>query len=586
MTDKPNKTGKTGEFETGEFDKAEEFDKAKKTTKPKLAARSDKALEKSFSQQTPISNHWADLAAFKLVKHHDKDSFTLATGISPSGTIHIGNFRELITAELVARALKKIGKKAKFILSWDDFDVFRKVPKNFPQEVDGRPLKDYLGSPLCDLPDPKKQFGSYALGNEKPLEQSAKKVGVTPEYLYQNKKYRAGEYIDGIRQALSKRADLKSILDRFRKEPLDDNWFPICIYCSFCNRDNTKVTDYDEKDTISYQCDFCQKGETLDLKLTKQVKLLWRIDWPMRWAYEQVDFEPGGKDHSSEGGSFDTAKEIVKKIYNFHPPEFLHYDFVRIKGKGGKISSSSGDVLTIDDLLEVYEPEIVRHFFVSIRPNVEFAIDLTDEVIKNYDVYDRLERQYYGQEPIKTGREKFVKRVYEMCQVGEVLEALVYQPSFRHLTSIVQIYSFDLAKVTEFYENKGYLQSEFDRKKLKIRSQKAIDWIKKYAGDAFCFSLRQSPCDFSQIPANYRTGLVALKKLTLLEKEKEKTQKNVDEKAFFDKIYQLIEREKLDNVDFFKTVYHCLIDKDSGPRLGSFLLVLNVDVLELLLPNE
>ena len=302
----------------------------------------------------------------------------------------------------------------------------------------------------------------------------------------------------------------------------------------------------------------------------------------MRWAYEQVDFEPGGKDHSSEGGSFDTAKEIVRKVYDFHPPEFLHYDFVRIKGKGGKISSSSGDVLTLEDLLEVYEPEIIRHFFVSMRPNVEFAIDLSDEVIKNYDVYDRLERQYYGEEPIKAGKEKFSQRVYEMCQVGEVSDTMAYQPSFRHLTSIVQIYAFDLAKIVNFYQNKGYLKSEFDRKKLEMRSEKAINWIKKYANETFCFSLHKSPLDFSKIPVDYRKGLVELKKLTILEKK----QDNSDEKAFFDQIYQLIKKENLDNVEFFKSVYQCLIGKDSGPRIASFLSVLDVEVLELLLPDQ
>ena len=53
----------------------------------------------------------------------------------------------------------------------------------------------------------------------------------------------------------------------------------------------------------------------------------------MRWAYEKVDFEPGGKDHSSQGGSYTTAKEIVK-IFNGHPPVYLQYDFVSIKGRG------------------------------------------------------------------------------------------------------------------------------------------------------------------------------------------------------------------------------------------------------------
>ena len=30
------------------------------------------------------------------------------------------------------------------------------------------------------------------------------------------------------------------------------------------------------------------------------MKLNWKIDWPMRWMIEDVIFEPGGRDHSSE----------------------------------------------------------------------------------------------------------------------------------------------------------------------------------------------------------------------------------------------------------------------------------------------
>jgi lysyl-tRNA synthetase class 1 len=70
------------------------------------------------------------------------------------------------------------------------------------------------------------------------------------------------------------------------------------------------------------------------------LKLPWRIDWPMRWKEERVCFEPGGKDHSSAGGSYDTAREIVVDVYDGWAPEYIAYDFVRIKGEGGKISSS------------------------------------------------------------------------------------------------------------------------------------------------------------------------------------------------------------------------------------------------------
>ena len=80
--------------------------------------------------------HWADKAAENLIHRNPKKKlFTLAAGISPSGTIHIGNFRDLITAESVSRALKDKGKKVRFIFSWDDYDRLRKIPKNVSDEV-------------------------------------------------------------------------------------------------------------------------------------------------------------------------------------------------------------------------------------------------------------------------------------------------------------------------------------------------------------------------------------------------------------------------------------------------------------------
>ena len=101
----------------------------------------------------------------------------------------------------------------------------------------------------------------------------------------------------------------------------------------------------------------------------------------MRWAYEGVCFEPGGKDHSSAGGSFDTAKHIVREIYGGEAPTYVGYDFVRIKGRAGKISSSSGEVVTVADCLEIYEPELLRWIFVSYRPNTEFQISFDVDVI-------------------------------------------------------------------------------------------------------------------------------------------------------------------------------------------------------------
>ena len=80
-------------------------------------------------------SHWADHAARRALDSIDdsgRTGITVAAGITPSGVIHVGNFREVITVDLVARALRDQGAEVRFIYSWDDFDVFRKVPAGLP----------------------------------------------------------------------------------------------------------------------------------------------------------------------------------------------------------------------------------------------------------------------------------------------------------------------------------------------------------------------------------------------------------------------------------------------------------------------
>ena len=80
---------------------------------------------------------------------------------------------------------------------------------------------------------------------------------------------------------------------------------------------------FDGNSMLSYRCENCSHEGSEDLTSSNRVKLPWRLDWPMRWVYEDVDFEPGGKDHSSQGGSFSTGKELVKEVYGGNAPIYL-----------------------------------------------------------------------------------------------------------------------------------------------------------------------------------------------------------------------------------------------------------------------
>src|SRR3989338_8918256 len=275
-----------------------------------MASSSEKKIKRSEGSQ---AFHWTDITAEKIIREKgDKDSYVVAAGITPSGVVHIGNFREIITADLVKRALEKKGKKVRFIYSWDNYDVFRKVPKNMPKpEI----LEKYLRKAIVDTPDTFGCHNSYAEHHQAKVEQDVPKVGIHPEFLYQAAKYRSGNYVPGIKKALEHTEIIKKILSDFREDPVSEDWLPVTLFCEMCGKDTVKILWLGGYQ-IKYSCG-CGHAEAFDFKKKPILKLKWRIDWPMRWDYEQVDFEPGGKDHSTVGGSYDTGQQIVKEVYEY-----------------------------------------------------------------------------------------------------------------------------------------------------------------------------------------------------------------------------------------------------------------------------
>ena len=106
--------------------------------------------------------HWSEEIAERLIqKNPEKEEFVCAAGISPSGSVHIGNFRDIATPLFVCKALEKKGKKAKLLISWDEFDRCRKIPANV-QAVVGDTYDKYIGCPYVDIPDPWGCHENYA----------------------------------------------------------------------------------------------------------------------------------------------------------------------------------------------------------------------------------------------------------------------------------------------------------------------------------------------------------------------------------------------------------------------------------------
>jgi lysyl-tRNA synthetase class 1 len=507
------------------------------------------------------STHWADQTADTIIATWgDKDLYTCASGITPSGTVHVGNFREMISVELVVRALRDRGKQVRFIYSWDDYDVFRKVPVNMPkQEL----LAKHLRFPITLVPDPWDRDGSYARHHEVDVESVLPEVGIAAEFLYQAERYRSGMYAEGMRRALETREQLKVILDKYRDEDhkIQGEWWPVSVFCTACQRDRTEILGWDGAWGLEYSCE-CGHRETGDLRTLKGAKLVWRVDWPMRWAKEGVDFEPAGKDHHSQGGSFDTSKHVVEEVYGRKPPVTFRYDFIGIKGSPGKMSSSKGKVVDVPDLLRVYQPELVRYLFAGTRPNTEFVISFDLDVIKIYEDYDRTERIYWGTEAAKDEDTRLrERRIYELSQVRGVPAKAPYQVAFRHMTSLLLIFQGDVDRVLASLPGLEEDQAPL----VRSRARRAWYWVNECAPEDFRFAVNDAGTPIA-VADHERAALRALRELALTGPK--------DEKDLSTAIFDAAKANGLEPKAFFKLVYRAIIGKEQGPRLAGFVLTL------------
>ena len=522
--------------------------------------------------------HWADQMASKIIdKKGDLPLYTCASGITPSGTVHIGNFREIITVDLIVRALRDQGKNVRFIYSWDDYDVFRKVPANMPNPEE---LEKYLRYPITMVPDTFGRNENYARHHEVDIEQELPRVGIHPEFLYQASRYRANRYAEGMKKALQNRELIKDCLNEYRDEQhkmkKEDVYWPIAAFCCECNKDTTEITDYDGEYGVTYKCTSCGHVEHGDLRTSKEFKLGWRVDWPMRWNEEKVVFEPGGKDHISPGGSYDTAKLVSKKVFNWDAPVTMKYDFVGLKGIPGKMSSSKGKVIALPDALNVYQPELLRYIFAVNKVDHEFAISFDIDVITMYEAYDRTERIAWGLEEPKekdpAKKESIIlheKRVYELSQIEPGMpKVMPYQIGFRMLTTLLQTYSGDVDAVINSLGDVKPEQVEC----LRRRCVCAWYWVTECAPEEFKFALR---LDGSKAELDE----TALKAITQIRDTVLPVMYEGEDKALQQKMYDIATSLGMEPKALFTTMYHVLINKDQGPRLASFMRIIGQEKL-------
>ena len=519
--------------------------------------------------------HWAEKLARELIKRKpDKEEYVCAAGISPSGSIHIGNFRDIATSYFVVLALRKLGKKARLLFSWDEFDRMRKVPVNVAKV--NSDMEKFIGCPYVDVINPFEGSNArtYAEYFEREFEESIKKFGIEMDYRHQAEMYRGGKYRDLVLLALDKRGQIFDILDSHRTQDAEEgereNYYPVSIYCPECGKDTTKIVSYDENSHVcEYECACGHKGK-FDFNTDFNCKLAWKIDWPMRWLYEGVDFEPGGKDHAAHNGSYDTAKDIARAIFGYVPPLFQGYEFIGIStsdAQAGKMSGSSGLNLTPDTLLKLYEPEILLWLYAKNEPLKAFNFCLDDGILRQYFEFDKMLVDARSDNPNELNA-----YIMDLCKVeGRV----VHPVPFSLLAQLGSVVDFNKEMLELVFRKIGtpYTAEEFNE-----RLSRAEFWLEKCSPenvnklnpvrnwDVYETLDEVEKGEITDLYAFLKNGDYSLDELQTELYAIPARRRGLEKEDKELKTYQ---------GKFFQNVYKLLISKERGPRLYLFLYAID-----------
>jgi lysyl-tRNA synthetase class 1 len=499
--------------------------------------------------------HWADVLADELAKE-DKKKHVLATGITPSGPIHIGNMREVLTTDTVYRSLLSHGVKADLIYVADDYDHLRKVYPYLPKSYE-----KYVGMPISEIPCPCGEHKSYADHYLGSFLNSLKEVGVKPRVYRANEMYKKGMYSDAIQVALENTDKIKKIIETISTRELPKNWIPFNIRCDKCGKITSAESVLYEFPNIEYRCKCGYEG-TVDIREGGVGKLPWRVDWPARWKMLGVTFEPFGKDLGTAGGARDTGEKIVQEIYGYPPPRYTVYEFILLKGQGA-MHSSKGTALSSDEMLNMTPPEVLRFLILRNQPNKHIVFDSGIGVLNLVDEYDQQERVYFGKEE-KTRGMKDLEKTYELSQPYDVPKDMPFQVPYRHLVTLVQI-GKKWSEIKKILLRTGQIPkdlSETDEEHLKQRAEHANYWLENFAPEIIHFKVSK------MMPKLKLTGE---EKKFLVNLTQKISSSSWDAEDIHNAIYEATEEEEITTKTAFKTIYQVILNQEKGPRAGYFL---------------
>jgi lysyl-tRNA synthetase class 1 len=548
-------------------------------------------------------NDWVDRFADEVIAESQLRApgkpVVCASGVSPSGPIHLGNLREVMTPHLVADEIRRRGHDVVHIMSWDDYDRFRKVPAGIDPA-----WAEHIGKPLTSVPAPAgSPHANWAEHFKAAMVESLAELGVQTRGISQTQMYTSGAYREQILLAMRERAKIDAVLDRYRtKKPVleegaeegaatDEDgaaatgYYPYKPYCGGCGTDLTTVVAYDDDTTeLTYTC-VCGFTETVLLSEFNRGKLVWKVDWPMRWAYEGVIFEPSGVDHSSPGSSFQVGGQLVAEVFGGKQPIGPMYAFVGISGMA-KMSSSRGAVPTPADALQIMEAPLLRWLYARRRPNQSFQVAFDQEIQRMYDEWDALEKRFTAGTAVPADRSAYLRAsrtaTLELPRTPRTVP-------FRTLASIVDITTGQAEQTLRILRDLDAEQPITSLDEVRPRLDRAQHWVNTQVSEESRTKVREEP-DKALLDSLSEEQRESLRLLLA----------GLDDHWSLDRLTTLLygvpkvmaglpldtkptAELKVAQRNFFALLYHLLVGRDTGPRLPTLLLAVGADRVRTLL---
>ncbi len=465
---------------------------------------------------------WAERVADSL----GPGPHVVVSGISVSGNIHAGNLREVLVAEAVATALRKRGEEVRFIFHADTIDPLRKIAPGIPEHYE-----EYIGHSLSRVPDPEGCHASYAEHFLVPFEEALREMEMDIEVLRSHALYERGVYTDVTREAIEHTDGLRQILQDVTNRKMPENWSPYLPRASSGKLTGLRVLEHLPEQTSVVFADEDGFEEAADYS-KGEGKLGWRVELAARWKALGVTFEPFGKDHTTSGGSTETADRMAREVFHYPVPGRYQYEWIGLKGRGD-MSSSRGIVLLPKDLLKIMPPGAVRRIILGRDPSRRFDIDLEGGFPRFMDEY--------------------------RAEAGEP-----FVP-FNHLVVVAQTVGGDADAAAEMLRRGGYAEAAEDHEKLARDLSYARNWAERWAPD----SMRLGLLD----PGESREAAAGLddEQRAYLREVSEKLASGMDGEAVQDLLYSTAIERGLKPKRAFAAVYRVLLGKTSGPKAGPFI---------------